>query len=763
MGKLLCEKEQTNEAVKTLERALEESRKLFDVQPTIDVPTVLLLLAMAFDRKEKSGSEKSLSYLREAKEIMSRIFGPNHAHSLTSQIYEFMGEVYHNLGDISNAFQSFQAALNMKSLILGDDVDETMANLCAIIAHISQESGKSWEAKKYYSQAVEIHRKIPLTITTCPSFVSSLCQLSRINDVLGEEDEAIKHLEEARKIANIFGYKHKVVLSVLFELAMKYLAIGTVAKHDECHEEAKKIANSLPDGSLSDGLEFWFKAWKKKENQSAESKDLNGGEPNIQIPTELLNLAMTVDRTEKSGSKMSLRYLQEAKERMDRIFGQNYAHVLTSRIYEFMGVVYDDLGDSSNALQCFQDALNMKSLILGDDVDVTIANLCANIAHISQEFGKSSEAKKYYSQAVEIYRKISLTKRTCPGFISSLCQLSRINDVIGEENETIKQLEEARKVAKIFGYKNKTVLIVLYELAMKYLAIGTVAKHDECHEEAKKIANSLSDDDSLFDVLQSWIKVGKGEENESEESIDLNEGEPEIQFPTELLNLAMTVHRTGKSGSKMSLRYLREAKERMDCILGLNHVHSLTQSIYECMGKVYHDLGDFSNALQCYEDAVYMKSVILGDTVDGGMAKLCSNVAFVSLKLGKLGQTKEYYTKAVEIYRKIFITESEIAAYVCSLYRLSLIYEDLGKQDKTIEHLEEARKVSKAFEYKHENVLVIIMELGIKYRAMGAVAKEKECFLEVKAIAESLHDADSLPDILQSRIREWTHEDKEED
>ena len=425
-----------------------------------------------------------------------------------------------------------------------------------------------------------------------------------------------------------------------------------------------------------------------------------------------------------------------------------------------MGKVYHDLGDFSNALQCFQYALYMKSVILGDNVNDAMADLCSSIASILNSLGKSSEAKEYYSHAAEIHRKIPLTESTCGCFVNILFQLSRINDVLGEESETIKHLEEARKIANVSGYKHADVVFVLLELVMKYLAIGAVAKYNECYKEAKEIAITLPDNDSLSDVMQSVIKkICKCEENESKESEDLNERKPNI-IPTELLHMAMTGDRT--EGSEVLLRYLRDAKERMDRILGTNHVHSSTQKIYEITGKVYYKLGDFSNALHYFQRAFDMKSILFGDTVDGGMAKLCSTVAFVSLNLGKSGQAKEYYTKTVEIYRKIPITDSEIADYVFSLYELSLIYEDLGRQDETVKYLEEAREIVKVSEYKPANVLVVLMKLGKKYRAMGAVAKEEECLLEIKAIAKNIPDDDSIPEKLQTWIKIWKSEDKKD-
>ena len=269
MGKLYCQKKQTREAVETLESAEKEARSLFHGKPNVKVPTVLLNLAMAIDRANKSGAEKSLAYLREAKEIMDGILGPNHVHPLTSSVHHFMATVYHDLGDFTTALQCFQDALKMKSVIFGDNVNGTMAALCSKIASILEKLGMSNEAIKYYSKAVEIYRKISVNKSTCPGFVSSLYRLSLIYEVLEEPDETIKYLEEARNVAKVFGYKDANMLSVLMKLSEKYKAIGAVAQNETCFRELKDIAKSLTDvDSLPLFSQLLIKVLKNRDEES---------------------------------------------------------------------------------------------------------------------------------------------------------------------------------------------------------------------------------------------------------------------------------------------------------------------------------------------------------------------------------------------------------------------------------------------------------------------------------------------------------------
>ena len=78
------------------------------------------------------------------------------------------------------------------------------------------------------------------------SVVVNLYRLSWICEVLGEQDEALKHLEEAREIANDAGFKHWIVVDVLVSLIKKYAERECMIKSMVCYVEAGEMAKSLP-------------------------------------------------------------------------------------------------------------------------------------------------------------------------------------------------------------------------------------------------------------------------------------------------------------------------------------------------------------------------------------------------------------------------------------------------------------------------------------------------------------------------------------
>ena len=247
IGNFFSRRYHTNEAVKYLESALEQARAVYVGKPHLKVALTLSNLGVALKRAEKS--EESLPYFQEAKEIMNQILGPDHTHPITSDILNNLGTIYQDLLRPEEALQCYKDVHKMNSTIYGEDgVSDAMATVFSNIACVSEELEDFDQAKEYYIKAVEIVRKITSTKNTSPGLVSSLYGLSSICEILGEKEESLKHLEEAREVSKSAGSETLMVATVLLELGMKYNEHGCVEKGKICLQETKEIAESLAQG-----------------------------------------------------------------------------------------------------------------------------------------------------------------------------------------------------------------------------------------------------------------------------------------------------------------------------------------------------------------------------------------------------------------------------------------------------------------------------------------------------------------------------------
>ncbi|CAB4037787.1 PREDICTED: LOW QUALITY PROTEIN: uncharacterized protein LOC109472390 [Paramuricea clavata] len=228
-----------------LESALEYARTLYRGKPHIMLAKILYNLAWAFY------SEKSLEYFREAKEIMDLILGPNHAHLITLDILNGMGTIYKDVcGNFAKAHHCFEDALSMNSVIYGEySANDETAKIYDNIASAAEKIGNVSQAKEYYTEAVKIWEKIPITKMTCERFVLSLYSLSALCEAHGEQDEAFKYLAEAREVAKDGGCKNWKVVIILVYLYFEYIKMESFESFETsvmCCLEAREMAMNLP-------------------------------------------------------------------------------------------------------------------------------------------------------------------------------------------------------------------------------------------------------------------------------------------------------------------------------------------------------------------------------------------------------------------------------------------------------------------------------------------------------------------------------------
>ena len=100
--------------------------------------------------------------------------------------------------------------------------------------------------KEYYSKAVNYGNEIPATKTSFYYLAANLYRLSLVCETLGEHDEALKHLDEAKRIAKVGGsHRNWMLLVVLLKLRKKYEEVGFLDRSDEYLREAKYVAEEL--------------------------------------------------------------------------------------------------------------------------------------------------------------------------------------------------------------------------------------------------------------------------------------------------------------------------------------------------------------------------------------------------------------------------------------------------------------------------------------------------------------------------------------
>ena len=118
-------------------------------------------------------------------------------------------------------------------------------------------------------------------------------------------------------------------------------------------------------------------------------------------------------------------------------------------------------------------------------------------------------SKEYYTKAVNNGKKIPVTKTSFFYLAANLYRLSLVCEALGEHDEALKNLDKAKRIAKVSGSsRNWMLLVVLLKLRRKYEEMGSLDKSDEYLREAKCVAENLFLDDVLT-IVESLKEADK--------------------------------------------------------------------------------------------------------------------------------------------------------------------------------------------------------------------------------------------------------------
>ncbi len=132
LGRFFLETKETKKAVECLKSGLEQAQSLYHGQPRVLYARALNRYGVALKRAKRF--EESLLHLKQAKEMMDELQGPQHAHRVTATILNNIGTVHFERGDILEALQSYKDALVTDPVMSGENegsqVNETKISIC---------------------------------------------------------------------------------------------------------------------------------------------------------------------------------------------------------------------------------------------------------------------------------------------------------------------------------------------------------------------------------------------------------------------------------------------------------------------------------------------------------------------------------------------------------------------------------------------------------------------------------------------------------
>ena len=327
--------------------------------------------------------------------------------------------------------------------------------------------------------------------------------------------------------------------------------------------------------------------------------------------------------------------------------------------------------------------------------------------------------KEYYAKTVNYGNEILLTKTSFYYLAANPYRLSLVCEALGEDDEALKHLDKAKRIAKVGGSsRNWMLLVVLLKLRKKYEEMGSLDKSDEYLREAKCVVK----------IIQQTYKIEGHDKEYYSKAVNYVNEIPVTKnsfyyLAANLYRLSLVCEALGENDE--ALKHLDKAKRIAK--VGGSHRNWMLLVVLLKLRKKYEEMGSLDKS-----DEYLLEAKCVAGTIKQ------------RYRMGR--HDKEYYTKAVNYGNEIPVTKTSFFYLAANLYRLSLVCEALGEDDEALEHLDKAKRIAKVGDsYRNWMLLVVLQKLRKKYEEMGSLDKSDEYLREAKCVAENLYLDDVSP------------------
>ena len=382
----------------------------------------------------------------------------------------------------------------------------------------------------------------------------------------------------------------------------------------------------------------------------------------------------------------------------------------TVLLFEKMGTYALRQGYASQAKEYYTQALEISKAVFGAH-HPSVADTLNNLGNAWSDLGKPKKAIEYYTQALEIYKAVFGAHH--PSVADTLNNLGNAWSDLGEKKKAIECYTQALEIKKaFFGDSNPSVADTLNNLGVAWSELGEMKKAIEYHTQALEIKKAFfgAHHPSVGDTLN---------------------------------NLGLAYSDLGEN--KKAIEFYEQALEIKKASYGDNHP-SVAETLNN-LGVAWSHLGYKKEATQYYEQALEINKAFFGDN-HPSIANTLHNLGLAWSHLGYKKEATQYYEQALEINKAFFGNSHPLIAK--TLNNLGVAWSSLGKKEKAIEFYEQALLISKAFfGESHPLIAKTLNNLGSAWNDLGENKKATQYYGQALEITKTFY-GDSHPSVAET-------------
>ncbi|MEH2131400.1 MAG: tetratricopeptide repeat protein [Nostoc sp.] len=353
-----------------------------------------------------------------------------------------------------------------------------------------------------------------------------------------------------------------------------------------------------------------------------------------------------------------------------------------ARTLNYIGRVYDDLGEKQEALKYYNQALPISHAVGDREGEATNLH---NIGRVYADLGEKQEALKYDNQALLISRAVGDRR----GEAITLNNIGTVYADLGEKQEALKYFNQALPISHAVGDR-RVEAITLNNIGTVYNDLGEKQEALKYYNQALPIHHAVGDRREEARTLSNIGAVYN----------DLGEKQEALKYYNQALPIRHAVgDRTGEADTLNNIGAVyNDLGEKQEALKYFNQAlpihHAVGDRTGEAVtlnniGAVYNDLGEKQEALKYFNQALPIRRAV-GDK--GGEAATLNNLALVYSSLGEKQEALKYYNQALLISRAV----GDRGGEAVTLSNIGAVYNDLGEKQEALKYYNQALPISRA-------------------------------------------------------------------
>ncbi|XP_078603945.1 uncharacterized protein LOC144877773 [Branchiostoma floridae x Branchiostoma japonicum] len=400
-----------------------------------------------------------------------------------------------------------------------------------------------------------------------------------------------------------------------------------------------------------------------------------------------------------------------------------------------MGCAWERLGNHIEAWNCAEQALRISRVVYGQSTaHPDIAKSLISVGRAWNGQANYPKAISYFEEALDMYREIYGTPHS--DISIALSSLGLAYRDIGDHGQSLKYFKETMEMdKKVHSSLHRDIATSRHNAGLALHQGGCYEEAISFFEDALRMRKSLFGQNTAHpDIANSygtlgsvWHEFGDLQKATTYKELALKMYRAIYGETVAHPDIAKVLSSLGASlitlDKNQALVYLREAREMTNNLHGNAHPDAALS--LNNIGSLWWKLGDLSEAINCYEDALsILKAVHRTGTPHPNIAATLNNMGTVYGVMGDHRKAIYYFEQALQMQRSMHAQTHAANLEIANiLYNIGGSFNDLNDHRKALLHLDQSLKMYRSIDDAHSKIPHVLNGLGVAWHAQGAFRK----------------------------------------